>query len=128
MLGFRVWDKERKKIYTSATVGCFNSSMGGILENWNESGGLCEAEDRYIPMQSTGLNDFEGTEIFEGDIVKITCADTVIKITVHSSNTFLMSMGVLDDSFNTEHDKSIEECMKVIGNIYENPELLEELK
>lgn len=126
MLGFRVWDKERKKIYTSATVGCFNSSMGGILENWNESGGLCEAEDRYIPMQSTGLLDCAGNEIFENDIISIQLdaeiyEDESIVILVSSVVEFL-SECLFEDC----NGKRM--VIKIIGNSQENPELLEKLK
>lgn len=56
-LKFKVWDKEIKKMYDIDQV------------DW-EAGHSYFTDDKYIPMQSTGLFDKNGVEIFAGYIVK----------------------------------------------------------
>ena len=74
--------------------------------------------------QSTGMTDMNGNEIFEGDIVKIS----------HGGSTYYAKIEWDDGSFwVTNHDiqmpSYISEVSKtyleVIGNIHDNPELLE---
>lgn len=85
-------------------------------------------------MSSTGLFDKNGTEIFEGDILKgengnlaIYRHPTLGFYTIDSSNFecfFADGVNVGVKEFN-ENLKYISEGLEVIGNVYENPELLE---
>lgn len=89
------------------------------------------AYEEFKLMQSTGLRDKNGKEIFEGDIVKFPEFNGDIYITpvawdkscacfgVSFSGKYPVSFDYLEE-FYTEL-KEIE----VVGNIYENPELLE---
>ena len=89
-----------------------------------------EDEDAII-MQSTGLFDKNGKEIFEGDI--ITNGQNVMCMKRHNTlgfyvekkgeTEFIADCAVLEDF--EEDAKEIADRLEIIGNVYENPELLE---
>lgn len=82
-------------------------------------------------MQSTGLKDKNGKEIFEGDI--LTNGIDVMSIKRHDTLGFYIDFkGKIDfiadgaDLEEFEEDaKEIADIIEIIGNIYENPEKLE---
>ncbi|ERT45300.1 phage protein YopX [Enterococcus faecium 10/96A] len=92
------------------------------------------APDKYVLMQSTGLKDKNGVEIFEGDVVSVSVRngfdylDNKVCIVKNSIDYSGLVCATVDEDleyriFNTE---LFEEYMyEVIGNIYENSELLE---
>lgn len=88
--------------------------------------------DEIELMQSTGLKDKNGKEIFEGDIV--TDSHTIGVLRNHQTLGFYMvdekgKENFLSDTVDTEGFEEAKEFMRnsieVIGNIYENPKLLE---
>ena len=125
---FRAWDKV-KEIFTNYQI------VDGMLYFMDKNTGVWKRDDkekRFILMQSTGLQDKNGIEIFEGDIVRWKDLesfddfkiDEVLK--VEYSNEFLKWVaidknGLQDDLYDFSDNRELE----VIGNIYENPELLE---
>lgn len=90
-----------------------------------------EDEDAII-MQSTGLRDKNGKEIFEGDIV--TDGEFARIVQYHQTLGFYMfdeegnerffsDSATLEDF--EEDAKIVSEILEIIGNVYENPESLE---
>ena len=81
--------------------------------------------DEVILMQSTGLKDKNGVEIFEGDIVKIIgdVLDDDMSVIRFTEGGFYLDYKNLDTEFELLY--SIDLPIEIIGNIYENPELLE---
>lgn len=72
----------------------------------------------------TGLYDKNGTKIFEGDIVKLPLSERNCKV-VFKSGCFVAEYGSQGLTVNNSlYGGDVE----VIGNIYDNPELLEENK
>ncbi|MDQ8373418.1 YopX family protein [Enterococcus faecium] len=93
------------------------------------------APDKYVLMQSTGLKDKNGVEIFEGDVVSVSVRngfdylDNKVCIVKNSIGHSGLVCATVDEDleyriFNTELFE--EYTYEVIGNIYENSELLEE--
>ena len=78
-----------------------------------------------ILMQSTGLEDKNGKEIFEGDIAKMAkdvySDPTYYEIVRHRGGAYRLESNQHGCELWLRHTN----C-EVIGNIYENPELLEE--
>ena len=84
-------------------------------------------------MLPTGIRDKNGKFIFEGDIVKNYNWDNGVSLSEvyfwHDECCF--EVGRLSDKFHLRY--TLNECLanhflEVVGNIYENPELLKEVK
>ena len=128
MIKFRAWDSE-DEIYTHNEYYFELLHDGKQLE--------LVSTNKLIIEQFTGLKDVNGKEIYIGDIVKVwsdmselTMSPTVNEIVSEDlfgrPGVFLKPVGVhliepcLHDSWSNQFE--------VIGNVHENPELLEEDK
>ena len=124
---FRVWDKLDKEIYGVEEINWFNGEFDFIGDAITFKRNADEVE----LMQSTGLFDKEGTEVFEGDIIAIEVEEieTPINAKIFQNNKIGMLMfHVFEDNEDVPMVELLEEnsvAFAVIGNIYENPELLE---
>ena len=76
-------------------------------------------------MQYTGLKDEYGDEIYEGDIVTLHNSRYKVIFNMEQARFVLR-----DDKFEMEipFTNNNNERMEIIGNIYENPELMEEVR
>ena len=119
---FRAWDKIEKRMYYDVQdtydfrcngKGCLEESFGDVLKN-----------DKYIVLQYVGMEDINGREIYEGDIVTLKGEVFEIKYKDYKyiADGFYDSSQDVPDDFFSEYAYSF---FEIVGNIYENPELLE---
>lgn len=137
---FRAFNKKTKKMYS---IDGFKSSVRKIYRcslaydefrpGHMETFHFVEDNlDNYILMQSTGLKDKEETEIFEGDVVRhidfLLNNETVNKV-YFKDGLFMYDVVVDEYTYDVPIGEIIENSIvEVIGNIYENPELLESVE
>ena len=130
---FRAYSKEENEMYyphnDKNVDWTIDDETGFIAPLVNLGGGMWGMIDKYELMQSTGLKDKNGVEIFEGDIV---LADGMKKIVTFGEQRHEEDFGdlVYYIGFNVYtkmgYSSVIPVEYEVIGNIYENSELLEE--
>lgn len=119
---FRAWDKTDKEMYLVDEIN-FNR---GEFESIGDGITFLRGADKVELMQSTGLHDKNGKEVFVGDIIKCTrgCPHEVY-LEKEYGGTYVGGMPAI-------YLKGIREgyawtgAEEILGNIYENPELLEE--
>jgi uncharacterized phage protein (TIGR01671 family) len=91
-------------------------------------------DENLIIQQFTGLKDVNGKEIYEGDIIKCKPLDVIHPQDLFKYNNFeFLTSSVywskeyccFETDFNSSCFVDSENVIEVIGNIYENPELLQ---
>jgi uncharacterized phage protein (TIGR01671 family) len=108
---FRAWDKEKKQMVDWEWLEIYLDGARII----DEEGKIFDASDMPL-MQFTGLTDKNGKEIYEGDLIKDQNGD--IREIVFEDGGFWCKYPDGQQFMPTE------ETREIIGNIWENPELL----
>ena len=123
---FRAWDKEYKR-WT-------NYSIADDLQRFYDKHTGCWKTDkegkRFILCQYTGLKNNEDREIYEGDIVKAISFARWIGIVKYSDGNQAFIFDDLDKKYrgySTVFINQFDDGFEILGNIYENPELLNEV-
>lgn len=121
ILRFRVLDKRTNSFYNS-----FGENNCILYLNCNKNGSIeiSEYNENYELMQSTGLFDKNGVEIFEGDVVKYKKSGySKVEEVRFEHGAFIA--GYHTGSSTRKRPKLIRgDRLEVIGNIYQNKELL----
>ena len=97
-------------------------------ENYIRTDNAEKLIDKNTLGQFTGVKDINGKEIYEGDIIEIsTGIDKKNKAIVEFDcyGFFINSINDTDVCYLGELDIDIDTFIEVIGNVYDNPELLE---
>jgi uncharacterized phage protein (TIGR01671 family) len=127
---FRAWDKNRKSWLSKANHSIMMN--GEFMYNWGDKtelmGVLPDTPKEIEVMQYTGLKDKNGVEIFENDFIKYCKKIYVIKwrkakfemIDKTFTGKDFLGQPLVSPSLSMRHEEDLE----VIGNIWENTELL----
>lgn len=119
---YRAWDKRDKKSYLVDEIVWDNGKFDSIGDAITFYRGAEEVE----LMQSTGLKDKNGKEIFEKDILDYNGRKVIVKW--HGSYACFIYEFVDELKNRTAEWQPLYLSyykFEIIGNIYENPELLE---
>lgn len=112
---FRAFLKDTEQIVDVAMI-----FFDGVIKTENND--FYQFED-IILMQSTGLHDKNGVEIFEGDVVvDLTNKRYIVKYNKDFCAYFLYPIDD-EEKFMAVYPNIV---LKIIGNVYESPELLGE--
>lgn len=104
---------------------CPNLADYDCFEDFSEENGIFEVEPSTI-CQCTGLKDKNGKLIWENDVVNCLAEDCCGYIGWNESEAgFYFNTLLEDGGFEEEHIYDYQDCMEVIGNTFDNPELLE---
>lgn len=137
---FRVWDTNNKEMLEVQELDYQNSYNGQPMVRTTMYNDHFDTEDMIL-MQYTGLKDENGKEIYEGDIIEFSY-DTFtgnFDTKIGKGTIEFISGAFYIKPFEIEGKKikdiengewfllySVnEDTLEVIGNIYDNPELLE---
>ena len=139
-LRFRVWIKDEERYYDESDEESYmivpNGNVTYTSESYEEDGvwfnDTTSATNDVVVEQYTGLKDKNGKEIYEGDIIQeeidfnSKMTDGVYTYVVEwDSDTLCYG---LRGNGNSIHDLlwEVNASVEIVGNIHENPELLEE--
>lgn len=108
---FRAWDKNNNEMI----------SWRYLLNGYNLRNVFMRPEMcGLVLMQSTGLKDKNGVEIFEGDVVEWLGHRGVVEFVLNNQQTMIIGA----PGYITDLDYSTDFNTEVIGNIHENPKIL----
>lgn len=125
---FRAWDKRENTMRDVAVLHFTKGGKVNSIEYWKTPSELKSYHVRnLVLMQSTGLKDKNGVEIFEGDILvydapkKYDDRRSMHEIAYADGRFFWEFLDLVFCQSNILY----RDGYLVIGNIHENPELLE---
>lgn len=123
---YRAWDKKFKEMVQVDALVFEEQIIKATYKNGNV---VKEDLKNYVLMQSTGLTDKNGKEIFEGDILSIETDEENVKLEVSWDSKHAL---FVFESKKYNAKQALGELFednpypfKIIGNVWEDPELVE---
>lgn len=126
-INYRFWDTKEKIMLDWGTIcqTAFNINIGLMYQ-------CITTPSRFIPMQSTGLMDKNGKLIYEGDIIKFRFDRDVLYGVIdwgdkESIGFYINTTEYFGNKFVTDYDFYSDIECSVLGNIYEDGQIIEEI-
>ena len=110
---FRAWDKSNEEMFNVESINFQERRV------YKDTVTYCKFDNIEL-MEYTGLKDLAGKEIYEGDILFESSGDEYYKV-VFENGSFRAEV----DEYSLDLEDYAHIC-EVVGNIYENPELMED--
>lgn len=122
---FRAWLPRQKEMVDVREITFVEGKVNCVFYSAKYSSdtiSACYEGITFELMQSTGLTDINGKEIYEGDIVFWQWGEIGDNIYTNSGKK------IVDSDFRNLAVLEEADGLLVLGNIYENPELVKEVK
>lgn len=123
---FRAWDKELEKWANYSITDNRLEFYVQKIDRWR----IDQRGKRFILSEYTGKNDVNGEDIYEGDVIKAISFARWIGVVEYSDENQAFIFDDLDKKYrgkSTVFMNQFDDGFEILGNIYENPELLKEL-
>lgn len=126
---YRAWDSTKKEMFKDTFAITESGQVVVVEQEFVTSIPDYVFVDHLVIMQSTGLHDKNGKEVFEGDILGIDTDEEIVNVNIYWDSKHALFMF---ESKKYNEEELLAELVEdntypfeIIGNIYENPELLE---
>jgi uncharacterized phage protein (TIGR01671 family) len=112
---FRAWDAVKKEMFSC------EDTAGSLIDFFTKFRTIHDGYGRAHLMQYTGLKDKNGKEIYEGDIIFYKTGIDNVAVVEWLDSGFIRRI-----SKEMYHNFHVKDEIEIIGNIYENEDLLDE--
>ena len=120
---FRAWDTTNKEMFKDTFAITESGQVVVVEQEFVTSIPDYVFVDHLVIMQSTGLVDKEGTEVFEGDILHHQIQTEYTFIVKYDKDKGRWYGDGLSRTYQIDITTDFLKFYKVIGNVYENPEV-----
>lgn len=124
VIKFRAWDKADKKMYPRVGISLYGIQCYKDNDNFPEQLIIDRGQNCFEIMQYTGIRDRHGKDIYEGDIVRRYINS---RGNLYPSN-YRKNIVIIEFKNAAWTIRKQTDRYEIIGNIHENPELLEVTK
>jgi len=135
IIKFRVWDNLTKQMLFEDFHLLGEVMSFSLIDQWirehKEGKGLLERYNDMVFQQYTGIQDSKGVKVYDGDILREKMTEEMaangggasLDVVRFSGGAFLIDCNPIWDYLSSNNPDVLED-FEVIGNLYENPELL----